>query len=374
MSEKKSLVQAMARRDEAIAEEIENRGVLLANLGQVLKNAGEAVVLPEDSVAEVDKAAGEIRRLEDGLRTLLADDEKKSELQEERKTLNVELRNIRNKEENVLEELGRAAWDLWKAGRQPDERMAEALEDLVKAEQRLHAAEDAIQRSEQDSEARGPRLLSRGRSLFLAGRRRTASAAVDRHWGQAGSRVRELIPAEAFGDTPAAVPLSTLAALEERQAEIQSRLDAIAVEKEAVDASIEEAPGKGGVKKRAASIESALEDQQSVLDEAYRNLSESWLAGSPESPPGDAVRLTKDLKAVDRRIAALEAEKAALNAHLELLDAEKEQARLAERVEKLEEDIKELQKSLKGARKELTAAAKDVESRRAELPERPPEE
>ncbi len=370
MDERKKLKKGILIRDEFIAAEREQEAIILANLGQSVYNSGSADKKPLNKYQKpIGEISDEIHNLEDSLRRLLADDEKRTVAREETKALKVELRNIKNKEEPLFEELGRSSWELWKSGRSVHENFEEALDDLIKAELRLHAAEDAVIRTEQDSGSKAAKLLIKGKALLLAGRRKTASTTLDRMWGRAGEKLFKVIPAASFSNTPAALPSSSLEALSKRRDEISRRESELNDEVSAMDRALEDMPGKGGVKRRVSWIETRLETINNNLDDAFRTLGKVWVDQSGKKS-SDAVveKWKKELAEVNKRISVLEVEQNTISAHMEFLEAEEERDAKAGQVSKLEEEVKSRQSVLKGLKKELSAMEKKLADEREKLP------
>lgn len=370
MDVRKKLKKGILIRDESIAAEREQEAIILANLGQSVYGSGLA---DNKSLKKYQKTVGEINdeihNLEDSLRRLLVDDEKRIANQEEVKALKVELRNIKNKEEPLFEELGRSSWDLWKSDRSVHDGMEEALDDLIKAEVRLHAAEDAVIRTEQDTGSKAARLLIKGKALLMAGRRKTASTALDRLWGRAGEKLIKDIPAESFTNTPAALPSSSLEALRKRREEISLRESELKDESSVLDAALEEMPGKGGVKRRVIWIETRLETIHNNLDDAFRTLGKAWVDQSGKKSTDALVeKWKKEWTEVNKRISVLEAEQNALSAHMEFLESEEARDTKAGQVGKLEEEVKSRQSVLKGLKKELSAMEKKLADEKEKLP------
>lgn len=374
MNDLKKLDKRIAGKKDAIASERENEDVILANLGQELYEANFPK-LPAETLEDVTRISGEIRDVENSLRRILADNEKRTELEEEKKFLKVELRNMKNRKESALEELGRTTWDLWKSSRQFGDEMESALEDLIKAEKRLHEAEDAAYRMEGGNKGRTATLFSRGKALLLAGRKKNASVNFERLWGKAGLIIFDSISAETFTDTPAAVPMASLKALQDRGKEIEGRLEAISAEFEALDSSLEDMPGKGGAKKRVSHIESLLELHRNELDEAYRELGRSWTEMKPGTSVSAELKARRnELEAAENRIAGLEADISALKVHQEYLIAESDRDVKAEKTAALEETVKKQQAALKAAKKELASAEKACLALKESLPTIPEED
>ncbi len=374
MSDRGEMNRKISARDNTIAAEREQENIVLANLGQSVFDSEPADVgVLEKNRKIIIGISDEIQNLEKSLRKLLADDEKRSVIQEEQKSLKVELRNMKNKEEPLLEELGRTSWELWKSGRTIDEGLEEALSDLIRAEERLHAAEDAELRSGNNSGSRAAKFILKGKALLLAGRRKTASSALERLWERAGRNLCESIPPEAFSDTPAAVSASALKVLSDRRDEISRRTAALTEDFKALDSSMSEIPGKGSVRKRVGWIENSLELSQNELDVAFRALGKTWLENnSGRKSSNTAVEQhKKEWTALNRRITTLEDEQNAISAHREFMESEESRDFKAGQVSKLEEDLKSRQIVLKGLKKELTAIEKKLADQKEKLPPMP---
>jgi hypothetical protein len=363
MSDWKTLTAEIESRNEAIAAEIEQESIILANLGQSVHGSG----LVEGNI--VDKVIGEIHKLEDALRRILADEDKRVAILEETKSLKVELRNMKNRELPLLEELGRTAWEVWKSGHQINDGMEEALDDLVKAEERVHTAEDALHRNENGIGGKSANILSRGKAFLLAGRRKTATVALDRLWGRAGGRIRDMIAAELFVDTPAAAPSMALKALSARREEIAAMEMSMTEKNDALDAALEEMPGKGGARKRVAWIEDSLETRRTELDDAFKVLGREWLDvnGGKKADSGVEKRRLEWVE-INKKIQLLNDEQNALKAHLDIIDSETLRDNKAGQVSRLEAEIKSRQSELKELKKELSAIEKKLAIQKEKLP------
>jgi len=373
MKDIKKLKKEILIRDDRIASEREQESIILANLGQSVYSSGSADVEAlkdlKNSVSGMDK---EIQGLEDSLRRLLVNEEKRAAGSEEMKSLKVELRNIKNKEEPLFEELGRSGWELWKSGGSIHENMEKALEDLIKAEARLQAAEEAVFRTEHDPGNRAVRLLTKSKAFFLAGRRKTASSALDRLWNRAGEKLQKQIPSDVFTGTPAALPASTLEALDKRREEIIGKLSDLKQEIEALDNELEKMPGKGGGKRRVSWIESSLEDKHNELEDVFRELGRLWLEQSGGKSSDTAVeKRRKEWLAVNRRIRKIEEEQNAFRAHIEYLEISRSGKDKADQVELKAEEVKNRQAELKALKKELSSIEKKLAARKENLPELP---
>lgn len=370
MSEKKKMNKEIQIRGDAIAAEREQEVIILANLGQSVFDSGSANGKPlKKQHSAVKKISDDILGLEESLRKLLADDEKRTSLQEEQKALKVELRNIKNKEEPLFEELGRSGWDLWNSGRDIHEGMEEALDDLIKAEVRLHAAEDAVFRTEKETGNKAVRLLTKGKAFLLAGRRKSASTALDRLWIPVGEKLYRGISAEAFSDTSAAVSFSALDALNQRRDEISDRVIVLTNETDVLDTSLEELPGKGGVKKRMNLIETSLEKKHNQLETVFMELGRLWI-DKTDGKPSDAVveKRKREWVAVNHRISVLEEEQKAFTAHIEYLESEELRMEKAGQITTLEEEIKSRQSTLKVLKKAMTGIEKRQADQKEKLP------
>ena len=362
----------MKALNDMIAAERERECVVLANLGQAVRKSGIAKEGPSAEAGEaVDRIFSEIRDLEESFRSLHASEDKRNEILEERKALNVELRNIKNKEEQTLEDLGRVSWDQWKSGREVGNGMEEALDVLIRADLRVRSVEDEAFRHNAEVGA-SPSFIKKGKAFFLAGRKRTAEAALDRLWGKVGAAVRENVSAETLNGGPTSVPFAVLRSLDERREEIRLRMESMENEEKSLDETLESLPGKGGVKKRSAWIENTLETQRVMLDDAFRDLGEIWLGNLPKDIPGGDVAARKaESEAIGAGIEKLLEEKRGLESHLEYLEVLSKRDSVAKRTAGLDADIKTKQAELKELKKDLAGLEKDLDKRRENLPELP---
>lgn len=369
MNDIKKLSVEIDARDETIAFEVDQENIILANLGQALHESGTA------DAGTVSGTLEEIRNLEDALRQILADDEKRTAITEEQKSLKVESRNLKNKESQLQEELARSAWDLWKSGRQVDVKMEEALDDLIKADERLNAAEDALYRNENDTGSKAANILSKGRALLLAGKKKNASAALDRLWGKAGSKIQDLVDLGKFADTPASTVAVTLKALNDRRVEIGGRESILTADIEVLDNDLEKMPGKGGVRKRISWIEDSLQTKRGELDYAFQDLGRDWLnSGNPGPVNKDVDLRRKEWIEINQRIEILDQERKAFQAHKSYLESMSERDAKARQAEKLDKEVKSRQTELKDLKKELSVIEKKMAALKEGLPPLPKED
>lgn len=370
MSDIRLINTRIHKTEAAVTRELEKREAALTRLGLAIHQAGLVSDIPE-AAAAADKTE-EIQELEESLRSFLSDQERRGAAADERKALNVESRNIRNRRTELHETLGRASWSMWKSNRHV-ENLEAALGELIKAESRLHIAEDAAYRSERNPSSASS-ILSRGRTFLLASRRKNASAALERLMAKAGARVMELVEPQALEDTPAMEAAAALASLKTREQEITARRDELSREEKTLDAALEELPGKGGIRRRGAWIERQLDELRGELDEALGNLAEWWLESrsseTGDTPPG-VKKHTEELTDIDEGIARLESRVSALEAHRELKETEENRTRQAAAVESLDAEIKKRQANLKSARKTLASIDKQLENIRKTLPPLP---
>lgn len=375
MSDITTIETRMKALNDTIAAERKREWVVMANLGQAVRELGISEDGPlAEAGKNVDQISSEIRDLEDSFRNLHQGEEKRNEIHEERKALNVELRNIKNKEEQTLEDLGRVSWDQWKSGKQVGIGMEEALDVLIRAERRVRSVEDEVFRNNAEV-GNTPSIIKKSKALFLAGRKRTAAAAFDRLWGKAGAAVWEKVSVQTLSEGPTATPSAVLQAMDERKEEIRLRTASMETEEKALDEAMDVLPGKGGVKKRSSWIENALETHRIMLDDAFRDLGEAWLENLPKViPGGDVSERKKEHDEILTGIEKLLEEKRGFENHLEYLEILDRRDSLVKKTAGLDADIKAKQAELKGLKKKLSGMEKDLEKRRENLTEFPEEQ
>ncbi len=358
MNSLQSLKFQIMNTEASIAAEKEKEWAVLTHLGQAVYDSEARKTLPEELIYPVDMAADKINTLEDSLRQLLETEELSTTLSEEKQSLNVELRNLRNKTQSCLEEFAKSAWEYWKTAQEPEE-LGEALEEIIKADDRIKAVDNAASRNAQLNGNWGGSILSRGRALFLSGRRRTASTVMERLWGVVGRRIYENIDAQIFSNTSVEASAEALKAIEVRKLEIQDSLLQLAAKNEDREAKLEKLPGKGSLRNRINMIEKMLKDDRISLDEALNSLGTAWLDTDVDDEfielGGDH---KKDWDEIRRTIKNLEETKNSLEAHCRYQDAEAAWSKQAVRVENLDARLKKLQAQLKTARKDLSALDK----------------
>ncbi len=368
----KSLANAIAVKEEVLAVEREQEDVILINLGQALHESGPDGDTPSDLTESVDDCTGKLEEFESSLRELLDNEEKRRDRVEESKTLKVEERNLNNRQEKAHDDLGRSAWDLWKSGKQPDEALGLALQELSRTDAKIHDAEVAAFRNESDVTGKGRSLFSRGRALFLESRKKTASASMDRLWSRAGKSVYETVGLETIDSESIQSALTTLETLDSRLNEIRNRQNSIAGEIDELDSSQEELPGKGNVRRRVSHIEKSIDEARVALDHAYLKLGSGWMEQFGENKAsGDVERCRFDCLAIHERVRKAEIDMEAFKAHRKFIQAENEKQKKASKVHRLEQEIKDRQAQLKAEKKELVVMEKELAGLSESLPSLP---
>ncbi len=358
MNSLQSLKIQIMNIEASIAAEKEKEWSVLTNLGQAVYDSEARKTLPEELIHPVDMATNKINTLEDSLRQLLETEELSTTLSEEKQSLNVELRNLRNKTQSSLEEFAKSAWEYWKTAQEPEE-LGEALKEIIKADDRIRAVDDATSRNAQLNGNWGGSILSRGRALFLSGRRRTASTVMERLWGVVGRGIYENVDGQIFSNTSVETSAEALKAIEVRKLEIQDSLLQLAAKNEDREAKLERLPGKGSLRNRINIIEKMLKDDRSSLNEAFNNLGAAWLNTDVDD---EFIELggnyKKDWDEIRDTIKNLEETKNSLDVHCRYQEAETAWSKQVVRVENIDARLKKLQVQLKTARKELTALDK----------------
>ncbi len=327
MKERDILLGAAEERQKNIEAAKKEELRILAKLGKEVFDARDKLAPESLDLREAESCEDEIFSLEENLARLPVQEEQRQSLADEARALRVETRNLKNRQEGLFAELGKAAWADWKNGDVDNAAMEEALADLIKSHKKFASdnSQAAAEEGEVPEKGGVKKLLSRGRALFLAGRRRTVEVVRDWQWGKAGRRVSELVTFESLSGTRAGDVMESMKDLQNRQKEIALRESALAEERAFLDADLDEMPGKGKIKKRRSWMESAIDGWKKEQDDVFLRLGQSAL-------------------------------------ELEIK---------AERMARLEEEIKSRQAKLRAMKKELTAAEKTIAETRQTLPELP---
>jgi chromosome segregation ATPase len=198
---------------------------------------------------------------------------------------------------------------------------------------------------------------------------------MKKQWEKAGIKVMEMIPSRSFAKTPVSTEIAALRSLDGLLIESRKRMDELKKETGRLDAALEEMPGKGGVKKRIAWIESSLEERRNALDEAYRVLGRSWgESNTTKSRTGAVEDRRLEWIACLAGITKHESQVALFNEHLEYLDAQELADETRTGIEKLDKEIRSRQTEMKKLKRELSLQEKQLEQRKERLPRLPAEQ
>ncbi|MCG8453345.1 MAG: hypothetical protein MI717_09210 [Spirochaetales bacterium] len=369
MNNREGLKKHISLCEDMILAENDRCEDILSNLGQRLFETqwGEDTA-PRKSVQEsIDR----LLEHEESLRNLLADEEQRVALNEERKQLNLESRNLKNQEDPKAEVLGKVLWDMWKSQTLPDARIEESLQELIQAHRRLEHLKQAIKDDESRETSRFQGFWKKGKSLILAGKQRNATAAFDRLWMTAGRQVSDSFATNVFVGTVAEEASQIMDESVKERKKVKARLADIEREMKELETAMESLPGKGPLRRRKNWIEQELEQREYALDEAYRSFARDWLKKSEneKTVPSEAVkRLTEDWNSNQETVESLQERQMAARAHLDYSDTLRARERMAARVADAEHEMKMREASLQNLREELAATDRELLERKANLP------
>ncbi|OQX29099.1 MAG: hypothetical protein B0D92_05485 [Spirochaeta sp. LUC14_002_19_P3] len=374
MITQQSLKRRIKQIERDIAVERENESEVLTNFGKAIYELGGSEGLGENILTAIANAKDEIAEFESCHLQMLEMNKQIESINEEKKLLNSELQIIKVRILDYQENLARKALEFWQSGHGIKE-LDHALEDIIKAKERLNGINDDVVRHERLTEKLGSSILSRGKSFLLSGRRKSAIHSMERLWVSTGAKIYETVDMSALQGTKIEDAARELKAVSNRKQEINTQLLNYAAMREKIDADLDPMPGKGSLSRRIGWVENALTQSGKVLDSAYRELAELWLSGEGESVLNtDAAKLKDDWEAVRGRIAKLEANRQALVAHYNYLEIELNRNRQNERVLQLDDKMSKLQDQLKQAKKELSVLDKKLITMKDLLPELEEEE
>ena len=360
------------KRNSAIVKEKENEAAMLSRLGRAVHSSGGGDGLDSHILNTVLNIQKNGRELKDSLHRLLEIEEQGIAITDEIKKLNVELRNLNNKTQDCMEELARSAWSSWKSGKESIDGLEGALDELIKADEHLNSVEEAVSRNERLVGNLGGAILSKGRALFLASRRRTAASSMDRLWRSVGNEIYSTVDAKEFQGTSVEAAFDALTKIDARKREIEKNLLEFATTKEDLEMNVENMPGKGSLNKRVSWIKKTINEGDATLENAFRDLGVAWLESEEQealSPDVDKYRL--ECIAVRERIQNFEREIQAFESHCKFLELESDRDKQKVVVSNLEAKVKKLQSQLKDAKKAMTDSAKKTDKLKESLPPLP---
>ncbi len=356
------------KRNSAIVKEKDRELTMLARLGRAVHSSGGGDGLDSHVLNAVLNIQNDGRELEDSLRRLLEIEEQGIAVTDEIKKLNVELRNLNNKTQDCMEALARSAWSSWKSGKESINGLEDALDELIRADEHLNSVEDAVSRNERLVGNLGGAILSKGRALFLAGRRRTAASSIDRLWRSVGNEIYSAVDGKGFQGTSVEAAFEAIAKIDARKQEIEKNLLAFAATKEGLEADVENMPGKGSLNKRVSWIRKAINEGAAALENAFRDLGAAWLESEEkEALSPDVDKYRRECIAVREQLQNFETEIHIFESHCKLLELESDRDKQEIVVGNLEAKVKKLQSQFKDAKKAMTDSVKKIDKLKESL-------
>ena len=232
--------------------------------------------------AEIQSAHEESLRLEEQIEYL-------GNIYDRRNNLKKEIRKLKTREAPLYESLGRSAWESWKSGSYVGQDIEKALKDLIRAEERLHAARDAVYRNNLPREKTS--LLTKGKIHFLSEKSKLASAAMERLWGAAGRKVSESVVIGKLAGSSMEEHITAIREIRQKKTDIRTQIESLVMEAGNIKAgfpanassSVEDTL-PGDAKRTVSSFRSQMRDNETrlrkkrdSLDSSYYLLAELWL-------------------------------------------------------------------------------------------------
>ena len=174
-----------------------------------------------DLDAEIQSAHEESLRLEEQIEYL-------GDIHDRRNDLKKEIRKLKTRKAPLYESIGRSAWESWKSGSYAGQDIEKALKDLIRAEERLHAARDAVCRS--NLPRKKTSLLTKGKIRFLSEKSKLASAAMERLWGAAGRKVSESIVIGKLAGSSMEEHITAIREIRQKEADIRTQIESLVME------------------------------------------------------------------------------------------------------------------------------------------------
>jgi hypothetical protein len=313
-----------------------------------------------------DVLLSEITDLENSLRKLLAEEEKKEELETERKKLLRESRELKQEMNLLYAEMGREAWSLWNSGRFHNKQTESVLDDLIKAEEKIRMAEEAVYKERnqliKDSgnlKSRTRSVINKGRTILLSGRKKTVSANMEKLFLKTGKKIFNSTGCAFFDESSESGNIKKvydkLKEISKRSEKINSALDAQEMEKRKLTAKI-------SVSRHINAVEKELKLKRSALDISYRDLGK-YIYGKekPEVKSDGLNGIFKKIKSLEKKRLEIIGEIESLQKYIDLSEKELSRKSKEAQISKLEEEIKNKQQNLRKLKRELTYLVKEID-------------
>jgi len=313
-----------------------------------------------------DVLLSEITDLENSLRELLSEEEKKEELETERKNLLRESRDLKQEMNLLYAEMGREAWSLWNSGRFHNKQTESVLDDLIKAEEKIRMAEEAVYKERnqliKDSgnlKSRTRSVINKGRTILLSGRKKTVSANMEKLFLKTGKKIFNSTGCVFFDESSESGNIKKvydkLKEISKRSEKINSALDAQEMEKRKLTAKI-------SVSRHINAVEKELKLKRSALDISYRDLGK-YIYGKekPEVKSDGLNGIFKKIKSLEKKRLEIIGEIESLQKYIDLSEKELSRKSKEAQISKLEEEIKNKQQNLRKLKRELTYLVKEID-------------
>ena len=311
-----------------------------------------------------DAVLSEITDLENTLRELLTEEEKKEELETERKKLLQETRNLKQEMNLLYTDMGREAWTLWNSGRFHNKQTESVLDELIKADEKIRAAEEAVYKEKNqlikesgNLKNRTISILNKGRTLLLTGRKKTISANMEKLFLKTGKKIFNSTDCIFLEESSESGNIKNiydkLKEISKRYENANSALDALEAEKRKFTAKI-------SVSRRINAVEKELKLKRAALDISYRDLGE-YIYGKekPEVKSDGLNRIFKEINSLEKKRLEIIGEIEKLQKYIDLSEKENSIKSKEMQISKLEEDIKNKQQNLRKLKRELTHLVKE---------------
>ncbi|MFW6235126.1 MAG: hypothetical protein ACOC4I_07135 [Spirochaetota bacterium] len=349
----------------------ENRAIGTAILESPPEDLGAELSDIRSRILDIQESAAGYSSLIERIHQITA---RRAEIQEEKNTLQAEIRTIDKDRENFYESIGEAAYEAAQQDPSHAQDFQQLFDEMQAAREEIESLRHQVNEAEDELTKKRffDKVVVRGRLALLRGKLTNKEGSLPRLFFRLGQRVAESTFAREVASTDLDEALEPYKKSSLRVQELNEEIQALQNEARGLETELEEA----GAGKRPGRRISELEQLTQDCERERKTLLEQ-LGDQSRSTVSEA-SLPKAAADAAHRVSELEKQIEAENAHIERLKAGIEALRIMEEIGQVERDVaakNEAIKELKASVSELKKRKTELESMRDEaLQRRGPEE
>ncbi|TVQ26305.1 MAG: hypothetical protein EA383_05845 [Spirochaetaceae bacterium] len=285
--------------------------------------------------------------------------DRKSAIQEEISSLQIQIRDIEKDNENFYESIGEAAYEAVRNDPSHTSDFADLFDEMRSARLEIESISEQIRSAEEELENKRffDKVVVRGRLALLRGKLANKEGSLPRLFFRLGQRVVESNFSDSVDSSDLDQAFEPYTRNRDRAAELSSQLEKLQDELGGLESELEEAGAGRKPGRRITELERLTQECEQKRASLLQKLGKTARTDVAETTLADAARAALD------RIAEHEKQIESENDQIERLQAGIEARKLIEEIGRVDRDMA----SRNDAIKELKAAVGDLKKQKAEL-------